>query len=69
MLVVENVSEPVALWLPMVLLLVLARPAATRIAVKGLLVPDPVEVTPESLTEAIVLLLILETVPSKMPLK
>ena len=65
----EYVSEPVADWLPMVLLFVLASPFVTNMPKNGLLVLVPLEVTPVKLTEAIVLLFILETVPPVIPLK
>ena len=57
-MVVEYVSEPVADWLPMLLLLVLATPFVTRIPINGVDVLVPLDVTPVKLTEAMVLLLI-----------
>lgn len=64
---VENVNEPVADWLPMVLLFVIATPLVTMIAAKGLLVPVPLEVTPVTLTDAIEFELMFETVLPVIP--
>ena len=69
MVVVEKVKEPVADWLPIVLLFVLTSPLLTRIAENGELVdPVPLDVTPVKLTEAIVLVLMFEMVPRLIPL-
>lgn len=65
----ENVNEPVADWLPIVLLFETILPSLNSMAEKGLLVLVPLEVTPVKLTLAIVLLLIFEVVPPLMPLK
>ena len=58
---VENVNDPVTLWLPMVLLLVLTTPFWAMIPMKGLEVVVPFDVTPVRLTLAMVLLEIVET--------
>ena len=66
---VEKVNEPVADWLPIVLLFVFAAPLVTIIPEKGLLVPVPLEVTPVRLTDAIVLLEIVLAVPADIAVR
>jgi hypothetical protein len=66
--VVENVSEPAADWLPIVLPLEMMLPSCSSIAVNGLAVVVPAPVTPVMLTPATVLLLTFVVVPPTMPL-
>lgn len=66
---VLKVSEPVADWLPIVLLFEVTLPLAIYIAMNGDDVLVPNEVTPVKLTDAMVLLLIFETVPAVIPAK
>ena len=65
----EKIKEPVAAWLPIVLLFVFTSPLDMRMPEKGLLKPVKADVTPVKLTAAIVLLLIFDTVPAAIPVK
>ena len=65
---VLNTSDPVLFWLPIVLLLVLAKPFAINIPTKGDVVLVPEEVTPVKLTEETVLLFTFEIIPVVIPL-
>lgn len=66
--VVENVNEPVADWLPTVFPFEIKLPSVSKIPTKGLLVVVPLLVTPVMLTLATVLVFTFEVVPVEMPL-
>ena len=67
--VLVNTNEPVALKLPIVLVLVVATPLLIKIPMNGELVLDPTEVTPVKLMLAMVLVEIVDEVLPVIPLK
>ena len=69
MVFVLKVIAPATVWLPIKLLLLLARPVEIKIPANGLEVVVLLEVTPVRLTLVMVFPLMLETVPPVMPEK